>query len=417
LASVTQIDLARALSTMDISNADRAILEKRNGACGPGLAWVRIARPSGQSLGKIRLQSGSYFSPLFPAGDMPVRVAILYLAPYAAGHGVLAAFRITPHFPSWSGWAALTALLRLANFYVGARIIGLWPKFAGTNDRSFRVTAARDGAAGLAMEELRGMIGLVGVKAEMEKLVERLKVEAARREAGLLVAPISLHMVFAGPPGVGRTFVARLYGAVLRDLGVLEKGHLVETDRLVAGYVGQTALKAKQRIAEALDGVLFIDEAYALASPTGYQKDQFGQEAIDTLIKEMEGKRDRLVVIVAGYSDKMQEFLCANPGLPSRFTKTIEFPPYDADDLLTIMHGMATNEGLMIEPASDVSLRRYFVAARERPDFGNARSARTLLERAPEAQAMRLGPLLASGCVDLITLLRMDIETAITRTA
>lgn len=338
----------------------------------------------------------------------------------SAALSILSALGIAPRLPPASGWAAFAILLLLANIYVVVRIAGMWPRIAGTSARSFREASVGDRTMPDPMEELRAMPGLAGVKAEIEQLAERLKVETARRESGLPVAPVSLHMIFAGPPGVGKTVVARLYGAVLRNLGVLTKGHLVETDRagLVAGYVGQTALKTKARIAEALDGVLFIDEAYALVSPTTSQGNSFGQEAVDTLIKEMEDKRDRLVVIVAGYPEQMHEFLGANPGLRSRFTKTIEFPPYDTDDLLKIINTMAEQQGLRIEPGSEEPLRHYFAAARERPAFANARSARTMLERAREAQAVRLGPLLAKGDeVDLITLTRTDIEAAITKPA
>jgi S1-C subfamily serine protease/DNA polymerase III delta prime subunit len=267
-----------------------------------------------------------------------------------------------------------------------------------------------------ALEELRGMTGLESVKAEIEMLVSRLKVEAARRERGLPVAPMSLHMVFAGPPGTGKTVVARLYGAILRDLGVLEKGQLVETDRagLVAGYVGQTALKTKEKIADALDGVLFIDEAYALTQPVGMGHN-FGGEAVDTLLKEMEDKRDRLVVIVAGYPDPMCRFLASNPGLPSRFTKIVAFNSYEADELVAITHAIAQRDGLRVSADADAALKGFFEQARMAPDFGNARAARTILERAREAQAARLVELIGTSDENLDELTLVDIEAAISR--
>jgi S1-C subfamily serine protease len=267
-----------------------------------------------------------------------------------------------------------------------------------------------------ALEELRGMTGLESVKAEIEMLVSRLKVEAARRERGLPVAPMSLHMVFAGPPGTGKTVVARLYGAILRDLGVLEKGQLVETDRagLVAGYVGQTALKTKEKIADALDGVLFIDEAYALTQPVGMGHN-FGGEAVDTLLKEMEDKRDRLVVIVAGYPDPMRRFLASNPGLPSRFTKIVAFNSYQADELVAITHAIAQRDGLRVSADADAALKGFFEQARTAPDFGNARTARTILERAREAQAARLVELIGTSDENLDELTLVDIEAAISR--
>ncbi len=222
-------------------------------------------------------------------------------------------------------------------------------------------------------------------------------------------------MVFAGPPGVGKTVVARLYGSILREFGVLEKGHLVETDRagLVAGYVGQTAIKTKKRVAEALDGILFIDEAYALAARGSGDTDSFGQESIDTLLKEMEDKRDRLVVIVAGYPEQMQRFVASNPGLPSRFTKTIRFDSYDADQLVAILHATASRDLLHIDHTSDGLIREFFERASEAADFGNARTARTLLERVREAQALRIAPHLVGGSVDLARLTPTDIESAI----
>jgi replication-associated recombination protein RarA len=201
-------------------------------------------------------------------------------------------------------------------------------------------------------------------------------------------------MVFTGPPGVGKTEVARVMGDIYRSLGVLRRGHLVETDRagLVAGYVGQTAIKTLDVCKSALDGILFIDEAYSLANPKGAPTigHDFGKEAVDTLLKFMEDNRDSIVVIAAGYTDEMRHFIDTNPGLASRFTKTIDFPAYDTKDLCAILRAMAQAQKYELPKNLESKLKPWIEEQSKRKNWGNAREMRTLLERAREAQAMRL---------------------------
>jgi SpoVK/Ycf46/Vps4 family AAA+-type ATPase len=243
-----------------------------------------------------------------------------------------------------------------------------------------------------ALEKLDAMVGLAAVKQEVKRLTARLEVEQKRREQGLPIASLSQHMVFTGPPGVGKTEVARVIGEVFRALKVLRKGQIVETDRagLVAGYVGQTATKTLDRCREALDGILFIDEAYALASGGGGDGHDFGKEAIDTLLKFMEDNRDRIIVIVAGYPNEMRRFIESNPGLSSRFTKTINFPSYGAADLCEILRRMAARQQFSLPDDFAAALTPWIEAHVRSPDWGNARSIRTLLEKAREAQAIRI---------------------------
>jgi len=259
-----------------------------------------------------------------------------------------------------------------------------------------------------ALDRLEEMVGLQSVKEEVNKLMSALDVERLRREQGLAVAPISRHMVFTGPPGVGKTEVARALGEIYRSLNVLRKGHLVETDRagLVAGYIGQTAPKTLDKCKEALDGILFIDEAYSLARPG----QDFGQEAIDTLLKFMEDNRDRIVVIVAGYPNEMQRFINSNPGLSSRFTKTIEFPPYAENELAAILRLMAKQQNFVLPDGLESSLGPWLKVGMRSKSWGQAREMRTLLERAREAQATRIAH---DPSADIRQLAIADIDAAI----
>jgi SpoVK/Ycf46/Vps4 family AAA+-type ATPase len=243
-----------------------------------------------------------------------------------------------------------------------------------------------------ALAKLDDMVGLGPVKQEVKRLTARLEVEQKRREQGLPIAALSQHMVFTGPPGVGKTEVARVIGEIFRTLKVLRKGQIIETDRagLVAGYVGQTATKTLDKCREALDGILFIDEAYTLAAGSGGGGHDFGKEAIDTLLKFMEDNRDRIIVIVAGYPNEMRRFIESNPGLSSRFTKTVDFPSYGAADLCEILKRMATRQHFSLPDDFATALTPWIEQRSGAPDWGNARSMRTLLEKAREAQAIRI---------------------------
>ena len=242
------------------------------------------------------------------------------------------------------------------------------------------------------MAELDSLIGLESVKQEVHSLINLIKIRKLRQQHDLKVMDMSFHMVFTGNPGTGKTTVARLVAKIYKQLGFLSKGQLIETDRsgLVAGYVGQTAGKVSEVVSSALGGILFIDEAYALARK-GMDND-FGREAIDTLVKLIEDHRDDLVVIVAGYTKEMHDFLTSNPGLISRFNKYIDFPDYTDDELMAILAMNAKKQGYVISDEANEAVRKAVssMSLGERMDFGNARGMRNLLEKLVQAQANRL---------------------------
>jgi len=242
------------------------------------------------------------------------------------------------------------------------------------------------------LRELNGLIGLQGVKHEVSALINLIKMSQVRQQMGLPMPPMSRHLVFAGPPGTGKTTVARLYGSVLAELGILSKGHMVEAARadLVGQYIGSTAIKTTELITKALGGVLFIDEAYTLSAGSGGSGPDFGQEAIDALMKMMEDHRDELVVIVAGYSELMERFLESNPGLASRFTKTIEFPNYSVAELVTITSNLSSRHYYDLTDDAIDALNTYFQRIPKNATFGNGRVARKLFEAMINNQASRL---------------------------
>ncbi len=241
------------------------------------------------------------------------------------------------------------------------------------------------------LEELNSLVGLEDVKREIRSLINLIKVRKMREEFKLPQIEMSYHMVFTGNPGTGKTTVARIVGNIYKELGILSKGTVTETDRsgLVAGYVGQTALKVKEVVEKSLGGVLFIDEAYALVSSTS---NDFGGEALDTLVKLMEDHRNDLVVIVAGYTEEMKKFLKSNTGLVSRFNRFITFPDYSDDELCEIMKGMAQKNGFVIgeELLADLKSHLGGMSAAEKKEFGNARGIRNLFEAMIVNQANRV---------------------------
>jgi len=258
--------------------------------------------------------------------------------------------------------------------------------------------------------ELGSLVGLETVKEQVRALVAFLQVQGRRLEHGLPEVATSQHLVFLGNPGTGKTTIARLLAEMYRAMGLLRRGHLVEVDRagLVGQYVGTTALKTDRAIKRALDGVLFVDEAYALA-PEALLQD-FGPEAVEALLKRMEDYRHRLVVIVAGYPRPMERFLDSNPGLRSRFSREIVFPDYTTEELLAITRRFASEAEYRLTDEAEAALRRTFDSAQRGEGFGNARYARTIFEQALNAQALRLAVVVGVALENLTAEELMRVE-------
>jgi TPR repeat protein len=263
------------------------------------------------------------------------------------------------------------------------------------------------------MSRLNSLIGLSKVKEDAARIINLVKVRRIRQQKGMKVTPMSLHLVFTGNPGTGKTTVARLLGEIYHEIGILSKGHLTETDRsgLVAGYLGQTAIKVSEVVQGALGGILFIDEAYSLAQEA--QRDQFGREAIDTLLKRMEDHRDDLIVIVAGYTAPMKAFLESNPGLHSRFNKFLHFDDYSPQELFQIFTKYCEDDGYAFDGACTGRIMALINLTHERraANFGNARTIRNLFEQTISNHANRVASITNPSQSDLTTILPQDVPT------
>jgi SpoVK/Ycf46/Vps4 family AAA+-type ATPase len=263
------------------------------------------------------------------------------------------------------------------------------------------------------LENLNSLIGLAGVKSTVKELVNIAKISQLKAEAGLKPPQITRHLVFTGNPGTGKTTVARIIGTIYQKLNILSKGHFIEVDRtdLVAEYLGQTAPKTTKVVESALGGVLFIDEAYSLVPED--RKDMYGQEAISTLLKMMEDNRDDLVVIVAGYKEDMKRFINSNPGLKSRFSKSIDFPNYSSEELGKIFELMSQGHGYIMENIAKQKINDLFSEFQSQiGELGNGRFVRNIFDRCIANQCNRLATLTNQSKQDLITFQLDDIPTS-----
>jgi stage V sporulation protein K len=296
--------------------------------------------------------------------------------------------------------------------------MGIWPVFfegykieKKLEDKPKEVTTTVDDKKlqEEALKELNSLIGLNKVKEIIQEIYAFSQLQIKRKKEGLATEPIVLHMIFKGNPGTGKTTVARILGKLLKSIGVLEKGHVVEVERadLVGEYIGHTAHRVRENVKKALGGILFVDEAYSLAR--GGEKD-FGKEAIDTLVKEMEDNRNKFILILAGYKHEMEYFLNTNPGLRSRFPIQIDFPDYTINELLQIAEVMVENRQYKLTESAKRKLMKILIRDDNSREIGNARLVRNIIERAIRKQAVRVLSKINITKEDLITIDSIDIR-------